>query len=159
MLYGCASTYRSPDSDNTASLKFVLKKPLENWMTISFFEELECLPSPHGEYAGDLHNGSWTQKSSEELTFKIDSGKLFSMELFERIVFTSEMVHPGQYCKNLLAFTPEKDTAYLIEYWPNCKYTFTNQDTGEEVQTLAPTGKCHSKNIMGAASLTSHFSG
>jgi hypothetical protein len=70
--------------------------------------------------------------------------------LFERIVFTSEMVHPGQYCTNLLAFTPEKDTTYLIEYWPNCKYSFTNQDTGEKVQTLAPTGKCHSKNIMGA---------
>ena len=150
ILIGCASTYKSPEGDNTASLSFVLKEPLENWMTISFFEGLECLPSPYGEYAGGLYNGSWAQKPSEELNFKIESGKLFSMELFERLIFTSEIVGPGQYCKNLLAFIPEKGVSYLIEYRPNCKYKFTNQDTGAEVKTQAPTGKCHSKNIMGA---------
>lgn len=149
-MAGCATTYKNPTSDSTADLKVVLKEPLKVWATVSFFEGMECTPSPNGEYGGDLHNGSWTQDPSETLDFKIDSGKLVSMEIFERTIFTAEIVYSGQYCKNLLAFTPEKGASYLIEYWPNCKYTFVNQATNEPVVTQTPTGKCHSKNMMGA---------
>jgi len=150
LLSGCATTYQNPSGENVANIKFVLKVPLDHWTTISFFEGLDCAPSPHGEHGGDLHNGSWAQEPSDELSFKIESEKLISMELFERTIFTAETVYPGQYCKNLLAFTPEKGVSYLIEYWPNCKYTLVDERTGEPVKTLTPTGRCHSKNIMGA---------
>jgi len=56
VMAGCATTYKNPTSDNTADLKIVLKEPLKVWATVSFFEGMECTPSPNGEYGGDLHS-------------------------------------------------------------------------------------------------------
>jgi len=146
VLASCASAYKNPQSKNTADIEIVLKEPLKLYTAVSVFDGIECSASPNGEYVGSLGK----EVKTEKLNFKVDAGKVVSFELFERFEFTAEVVYPGQYCKNLLAFTPEKGGSYLIEYFPNCEYTFVNTKTNKKVKTQKPTGKCHSGYLLGA---------
>ncbi len=150
-ISGCASPYYSPNDYDTAEIRIVLKKPLKLYTAVSVFDGLECASSPYGEYVGLIGKEVTTAElTTAELKFKVVSDRVVSMELFERFKYTAIVVSRGEYCKNLIAFTPERGASYLLEYWPGCKYSLVNITRNKKVSVQRPTGKCHSGYIFGA---------
>lgn len=149
MLPGCAAQYVGPTSGPVAKATFRLAEGLVDGPTVSMFDGLECEPSEYGEYIGTLWDGNWTEPSTLEFTVLIPASRVISFEFFDRLVFTGEVVREGQFCRQLLSFEPAEDEHYIFIYG-KCDYTAEIESSGEPLETVTPTGECHSGRWAGA---------
>lgn len=149
LVSGCAAQYVGPTSGPVATATFQLANGLVDGPTVSMFDGLDCEPSEYGEYIGTLWDGNWTEPSTLAFTVNIPAGRVISFEFFDRLVFTGEVVREGQFCRQLFAFEPSEGEHYIFTYG-ECDYSAVVESSGQPLETVEPTGKCHSGKWVGA---------